>query len=99
MAVRYFKRFCEETTGEELTDSWGTCTYYFETDAHLSVLRQIQLFQNGYLLKYDGQHFDDAFGSLADQPLDMGEFAGNEMLAAEFLTIWSRSGAQNEFAG
>lgn len=99
MAVSYFKKFWEETTGEELTDSWGTCTYYFETDAQLGVLRQVQLFENGYVLKYDGQHFDDAFGGLADQLLDVGEFAGNEILAAEFLTIWFRSGAQNEFGG
>lgn len=89
MPVRYFKKFWDESTGEELTDSWGTTTYYFETDEQLNVLKQLELYQNGKILKYDAQNIEDAFGRLADQPLDIGEFAGNEILAAEFFTIWS----------
>lgn len=41
----YFKRYWEETTCDELTDAWGTSTYYFETDEQLNIIRQIQVFE------------------------------------------------------
>lgn len=91
MAIKYFKKLWDETTGDELTDSWGTATYYFETDEQLNVLKQVEVYQNGKMLKYDEQNIEDAFGGLADQPLDIEEFAGNEIVAAEFFTIWFQS--------
>lgn len=91
MPARYFKQSWDETSGDELTDSRGAATYYFETNEQWWVSRQVQLFQNGKTLKYGEHHTDDAFGSLADQPLDIEEFAGNEIPAAEFFTIWSQT--------
>lgn len=90
MPARYFKKFWDETSGDELTDSWGTATYYFETDEALNVLKQIEWYQNGNILKYDEQNIEDAFGGLADQPLDIDEFTGNEIPASEFFTIWAQ---------
>jgi|SRR5690554_5311407 len=69
MNSRYFKKFWDENSGDELTDSWGNSTYYFETDLHLNVTKQLQLFQNGKMLKYDHQNLEDEFGFLTDQPL------------------------------
>ena len=51
--MRYFKKNWEETTGDELTDDWGVSIFYFETDDSLNVLKQIQIFENGKILKYD----------------------------------------------
>ena len=90
MIERYFKKSWEETTGEELTDSWGNSTCFFETDKNLNVVKQIQLFRNGKILKYDGQNLEDEFGSLADQPLEVIEFINNEITEAEFLEIWNK---------
>lgn len=94
MPARYFKQFWDETSGDELTDSWGAATYYFETDEQLHVLKQLELFENGKILKYDEHHTDDAFGSLADQPLDMEEFAEHEIVADEFFAIWKETVSQ-----
>jgi len=96
VVIRYFKKFWDETSGEELTDSWGNSTYYFEADEQLCVIRQVQVFQNDKILKYDRQNRDDVFGGLADQLLDRKEFAGNEISAAEFLTLWTETVSYNE---
>jgi len=64
MTAHYFKRSWDETTGEELTDGWGSSTYYFETDEKLNITRQLQLFDNGKILKYDTEYVDDKFGGL-----------------------------------
>ena len=45
----YFKRQWEETTGDELTDTWGTSTYFVETDEQFNVIRQIQVFEKRIL--------------------------------------------------
>ncbi|QOW09874.1 hypothetical protein Q73A0000_05605 [Kaistella flava (ex Peng et al. 2021)] len=90
MNSRYFKKFWEETTGEELTDSWGDSTYFFETDKNLNVIKQIQLFRNGKILKYDEQYLEDEFGGLADQQLEIAEFIDNEITEVEFLEIWNK---------
>jgi len=90
MNSRYFKKFWNENTGDELTDSWGNSIYYFETDLNLSVTKQLQLFQNGKILKYDDQHLEDEFGFLTDQPLDIQEFSNDEIIKAEFYEFWNK---------
>lgn len=85
----YFKRFWEETTGDNLTNSWGTSTFYFETDDDGTVFWQIQIFQNGNILKYDQDHLEDDYGGLTDQQLDTGEFADFRNEKDEFEGMWS----------
>lgn len=86
--TRYFKRYWDETTGDELTDAWGTSTYYFETDEELNVIRQIQVFKNGQVLKYHSDFMADDFGMLADQHLDKDEFEEFAIDEKEFTGIW-----------
>lgn len=88
--MNYYKRDWNETTGEDLTDSWGKSTFYFETDNDNNVLRQIQLFENGKTLKYDSDHLGDDFGSLSDQPLDREEFEEFKTTQSEFEIIWQK---------
>ena len=86
---RYFKRHWDETPGEGLTGSWGTSIFYFETDEDYNVLRQIQIFQNGQILKYDNNLVNDQFGGLADQQLDKNDFANYSIDDYEFNSTWA----------
>jgi uncharacterized protein (DUF433 family) len=91
MTALYFKRHWDEATGDELTDSWGLSTYYFETDEKLNVTRQIQLFDNGNTLKYDTEYVDDKFGGLSEIQLDINEFADYRIDKNEFEQLWETS--------
>ena len=86
--MNYYKKFWDEATGEELTDSWGTSTYYFETDLDNFVQRQIQVFQNGNGLKYWVEFMEDSYGILSDQPLDSNDFGLHKIDRNEFETVW-----------
>lgn len=88
MKNRYFKKFWNETTGDELTDSWGNSTYYFETDKNLNVLKQIQIFENKKILKYDEQNLEDQYGFLTEQPLEIEDFDDSEISEIDFYKIW-----------
>ncbi len=70
----YFKRNWDETTGEEMTDSWGFSLFYFETDGEGRVLRQMQLFEGGQVLKYDPGYPDDKYGGISEYLFDPEEF-------------------------
>lgn len=85
----HFKKAWDESTGEVLTDSWGRSTFYFETDGNFNVLRQIQIFENGKVLKYELEYPDDKFGGLAESPLEFDGF--NEIEKREFDALWERS--------
>ena len=76
--MNYFKRYWDESTGDKLTDSWGTSTFFFETDQNLNVVKQIQVFENNQVLKYDSEYLDDKFGGLSEIPIDIEEFARYE---------------------
>ena len=88
MKHRYFKKIWNETTGDEETDSWGNSTYYFETDENLNVLKQIQIFENDNILKYDEQNFEDQYGFLTDQPLAIEDFDDREISEIDFYEVW-----------
>ena len=88
--MRYLKKKWEETTGNELTDDWGVSIFYFETDDSLNVLKQIQIFENGNILKYDELNNEDEFGAMADQSLEEEEFLDCEISKEEFYNIWNK---------
>ena len=88
--MRYFKKNWEETTGNELTDDWGVSIFYFETDDSLNVFKQIQIFENGNILKYDELNNEDEFGAMADQSLEEEEFLDCEISKEEFYNIWNK---------
>ncbi|MBW7674220.1 DUF7677 family protein [Chryseobacterium chendengshani] len=89
MKNRYFKKFWNETTGDAVTDSWGNSKYYFETDEKLNVLKQIQLFENENILKYDEQNFEDQYGFLTDHPLEIEDYEDSEISEIDFYEIWN----------
>ena len=86
--MNYFKRDTEEASGNELTDSWGVSSFYFETDNEGSVTRQLELFKNGNALKYDSEYQEDKFGGISEGRLDIEEFEPYRIKADEFEQLW-----------
>ena len=54
------------------------------------VLRQLQTFDNGQVLKYDTEYLDDKFGGLSEVSLDE-EFKPFQIDKVEFEQVWSSS--------
>ena len=73
-----------------MTDDWGVSIFYFETDDSLNVLKQIQIFENGNILKYDELNNEDESGAMADQSLEEEEFLDCEISKEEFYNIWNK---------
>ena len=92
--MRYFKRHWEENRGDEYAD-WGAATYYFEVSSDGHPNRQMEVYENGKVLQYDKEHLGDSFGMLADQPLDLGEFASFEIKEDEFDSAWGSQEPHN----
>ncbi|WP_277228629.1 DUF433 domain-containing protein [Hymenobacter sp. YC55] len=93
--MKYFKRYWNETTGNDLTDSWGASYYYFETNDQLNVVRQLQLFEKGQVLKYNTEYLEDNLGGLAEVPLEE-EFELFQIKKEEFEQLWLLSN-HNQF--
>lgn len=89
MNKKYFKKFWNESSGDELTNSWGNSTYYFETDEDLNILKQVQIFQNGNILKYDDRNLENQFGFLTNHPLEIEDFEGNEISKTQFSEVYT----------
>lgn len=52
------------------------------------MIKQIQKFENGIVLRYDEINMEDKFGSLSDQPLDNDECIDDEIQKTEFYNNW-----------
>ena len=85
--MKYFKRNWNETRGDQY-DNWGKSIWLFETDNNGEVLRQIEVYENGKVLKYDNQNIEDEFGGLTDQNLDLIEFENYSIDKEEFENKW-----------
>ena len=88
--LRYYKRQWEETTGDSLTDSWGTSYFYLETDDLGYIQRQLQVFKNGQVLKYDTTYLEDKFGGLSEAALGE-DFEPYQITKDEFEQRWTSS--------
>jgi hypothetical protein len=86
-SIQYYKRHWEESRGDNY-DHWGPATYFFEADEQGVVLRQVEVYEAGQILRYDGRHWRDDFGMLADQQLDLDEFRAFETSKEEFDRVW-----------
>ena len=57
--------------------------------------RQIEVYANGTVLRYDQGHIEDEHGGLSEAPLDAQDFAPFEITQAEFESVWSSSPPAN----
>lgn len=87
----YFKYYWDEPTGEPITNAWGRSTYYIETDEEFFASRQLQIFENGNVLKYDRSYMDDKLGGLAEHPIDTEDFDGEQIDKEQFEALWETS--------
>jgi hypothetical protein len=92
--MRYFKQFWNESRGDKF-DSWGCSWWYFETDDAGNVLRQIEKYDAGVVLRYDESHLEDEFGGLAEKPVDSDEIGGSNIAPQDFEQEWHSGDALN----
>lgn len=65
----YVKRHWDESRGDAY-DAWGTSWWYFEVDSDGSVMRQIEEYNSGRLLRYGPEYEDDEFNRRTDERID-----------------------------
>lgn len=92
--MNYFRYQWNDTRGDEFND-WGISTYWFEMGNDGYVTRQMEVYENGIILKYDYSHTNDEYGFLADQPLEPWEIEIIEIPFEEFEHEWSKTKALN----
>jgi hypothetical protein len=88
--MRYFRYRWNENRGDKFAD-WGFITFYHEIDEDFYATRHLEIYDNGNVLKYDDEHWDDEFGMLADQSLEdaLEDSDTIEISQAEFEEIWA----------
>ena len=86
--MRYFKRYWVEPRGDA-HDAWGCSWWYFEADSAGVVTRQVEVYDRGPTLRDSAAQPSGPFGFMCDQPLDFAEFAGYEVSAPEFESVWA----------
>lgn len=86
--MRFYKRLWNEKRGDEYS-LWGCSEWFFETTEDGTVVRQMEIYDNGRVLQYDAYHDKDKFGGLADQPLDHSEFSPFSISRDEFEAAWN----------
>jgi hypothetical protein len=78
--------------------SWGEFERHLEIGDDLYAVRHVDVFANGYALRYDRVHWVDDFGVLADAPYDRDkwmEWWGRppiEISSQEFEDTWTVAG-------
>ena len=88
--MKYYKRNWEETRGDEF-DNWEKSIWYFETENFGLPTKQVEVYGNGKILKYDQTKLEDEFGKLGDQEIDLDEFSKFEITELEFKKVWNEN--------
>ena len=86
--MKYYKRNWEESRGDEF-DNWGKSIWYFETDNSGLPIKQIEVYENGNVMKYDKIKSEDEFGRLGYKELDLDEFNEFKITELEFNKVWN----------
>jgi hypothetical protein len=88
--MEYLKSKWNELRGDKF-DHWGTSEWYFEIGDDCYVTRQIEIYQNGTVLKYDENNLEDEYGGLAEKPLDLDDMEYTIISKGDFEAIWITS--------
>jgi hypothetical protein len=89
MPNRFYRRRWDETRGDEF-DGWGHSLWYFETDEAGWPSRQVEVHDNGPVLRYGPGHDEDRYGGLGQVSLygSDEDWSIFEITDAEFERIW-----------
>lgn len=89
--MRYYRQRSDVHNSSE-TEDWGEYVdYYHELNDHWLTTRQIQVYENGFSVAFDSDHFFDMYGRMCDQPFDENEEGLELITEAEFGELWTKS--------
>lgn len=94
-SMAYYKRRWNENRGDECAE-WGCSDWFFEAAPDGTVTRHMEAYDDGTVLQYHANHIEDAFGFLADQPLDHVEFRPFAISREEFESAWASHPPTNQ---
>ena len=86
--MKYYKYRWNESRGDQY-DNWGFSLWYIEIGEDDFPNRQIEVYDNGKVLKYSQEYLEDEYGGLGDQKLVLSEFDGIECTKMEFENNWN----------
>ena len=85
--MNYFTQFWDEERDDE-NASWGTSTWFFETNDADEVLKQITIYKNDKVFKYSEENLEDEFGGLCEDTLTIDDCDGEVISKEDFYKIW-----------
>ena len=93
MPSRFYRRRWDETRGDEF-DEWGRSVWYFEVGDDGWPVRQVEMYDEGPVLRYGAGHEEDRYGGLGQESLynsdeDWSRF---EIARDEFDRAWDSDG-------
>ncbi len=62
--MRYFKERGRCLRHDSLAAEWGDCARYIEIGDDRYAVRQVEVYSDGHMLRYDRSHWCDRFGQL-----------------------------------
>lgn len=89
MKMTYYKYRWDESRGDQFED-WGKSWLLIEVANDNYLNRQIEIYDNGKILKYSREKLTDEFGGLGDQKFNLNEFHGEECSSLEFESQWNQ---------
>ena len=98
VAGYYAKAIGQGPRSSEPAASWGRFTRYVEIGEDLRTVRQVDVFEDGHMLSYDGVHWVDDLGMLGDAQINRNRKSGVwgqsvEIESAEFERVWKAARA------
>lgn len=94
--MQYFKRYWSQNRDDEYSN-WGGATYIFEVDETYFPIRQTEIYDNDFALKYNKRYSKDRYGGLRKVALEKDGWKVYEILQSEFEDIWSSLVSRNVF--
>lgn len=84
--MKYIKIFWNEFSFDK---EWGKFIWYLEIGADHYIKRQLEVFENSNRIKFDENHWSDAYGSLGNQPVNVEALEVEEILVTDFESEWA----------
>ena len=85
---RYFRRRWNESRGDAY-DHWGPAVYFFEVSDEWRTIRQMEVYDDGHVLRYEADHTADDYGFLSVDPGNREDFEPYEIDGAAFESAWA----------
>jgi hypothetical protein len=86
--VRYYRRRWDEGRGDG-HDGWGGSDWYFEVDDDGTVLRQVEVYDQGPRRRYGPDHPEDDDGALSEAPLPLDDWEPYAVRPDDFQGAWN----------